>query len=179
MLLDKLATFKRAGIVSKCFVISSDLNALREAEKLGANGIPEPRDMGVNSAVSYGRDRLSDKDEFMVVPADLPLLRKQEITAALSLGKLFDCVISPSRYFNGTNLLIFSRRKAVGLSYDANSFWNHIKEGARRRLTLAVYTGAGVLFDVDTVDDLNELARAPINRRSVQFAERALARWAS
>ena len=176
MLLDELATFKRAGMASKCFVISSDLDALREAEELGANGIPEHRDMGVNSAVSYGRDQLGDKDEFMIVPADLPLVRTQEIAAALSLGELFDCVISPSRSFNGTNLLIFSRRKAVGLSYDSNSFWNHIKEIAKRGLSLAVYTGAGVLFDVDTVDDLRELARAPINRRSVQFAERALAR---
>ncbi len=124
-------------------------------------------------------EAVKDENRFMVVPSDLPLLTSRELRIAARLGSQFGCVISPSKSFNGTNLLLFSRKTGLTLSYDSDSFWNHVRGAARNRSTLAVYCGRGVLFDVDSVGDLQELAGARINTRSVEFARKAISSWAS
>ena len=115
----------------------------------------------------------------MVVPSDLPLLAPNEVKTALALKHSFDCVISPSRSFDGTNLLVFSGRAAPTLSYDSDSFWNHVSGAARKGLSLAVYCGEGILSDVDTPEDLRALSRAKRKTQSVEFAREALKKRAS
>ncbi len=179
MLLDVLGAIKSAGLLRKCCVVSSDAEALSLAKKSGASPIPEPSDRGVNAAVERGMKVLEDDERFIVLPSDLPLLRAGELRHALRLGSNYGCVISPSKSFNGTNLLLFSRKAGITLSYDSNSFWNYLGEAARRRMTLAVYCGKGVLFDVDSVEDLRELGLAHIDTPAVRIAKKALSRWAS
>ncbi len=176
MLLDVLAAVRSAGLLSTCFVVSSAHGVLSLAEESGATGLAEPSDQGVNSAVGWAVAKLREVDEFMVVPADLPILRGQDIRNALSLGSLVDRVISPSKSFDGTNLFLFSGKDAVTFSYDSNSFWNHVGGTARGGLSLAVYCGKGVLFDVDSAEDFRALADVRINTPSVAFAKKALAR---
>ena len=173
MLADVLRVFGKAGLLSRCYVISSDIRALTLARGLGALAISEPRDEGVNAAVRAGVRTLGRSRDFMVVPSDLPLLAPYEVRAALTLKRGFDCVISPSRSFDGTNMLVFSGRNSPALSYDSNSFWNHVNGTARKGLSLAVYCGEGVLFDVDTSEDLGLLSRARKRIPSAEFAEEA------
>lgn len=179
MLLDVLAAFRSSGLLSRCFVVTSDPEVLLLAERSGAAGLDEPEDRGVNGAVEWAISKLKGEERFLVVPSDLPLLRPSEVRKALSMKSDVDCVISPSKAFDGTNLLFFSRKRSIALSYDANSFWKHVARAARRGLSLAVYCGRGVLFDVDSVDDFRALGRVRINTPSVKFAKKALARWAS
>jgi 2-phospho-L-lactate guanylyltransferase len=176
MLTDVLGVFRKAGLLPRCYVISSDEKALAIARGLGALTIAEPRDEGVNAAIGTAVRTLGRGRDFMVVPSDLPLLAPDEAKAALTLKRDFDCVISPSRSFDGTNLLIFSEGAAPALSYDSDSFWNHISVAARMGLSLAVYCGQGFLSDVDTPEDLRALSRARKRIPSVEFAEEALRR---
>lgn len=174
MLAEVLGVFREAGLLSRCHVVSSDGKVLALARRLGALTITEPRDEGVNAAVDTGVGTLGRGRDFMVVPSDLPLLATDEVKTALALKRGFDCVISPSRLFDGTNLFIFSGRDAPALSYDSDSFWNHVRGAARKGLSLAVYCGEGVLFDVDTPKDLLALSHARKNIPSVEFAKGAL-----
>jgi 2-phospho-L-lactate guanylyltransferase len=175
LLLDVLGACSGAGLLDKCSVISSDRRALSLAEKSGASGLAEPSDKGVNSAVEWGVKIEKEIDEFMVLPSDLPLLRPSELRHALGLRLSgFGLVLSPSQSFDGTNLLIFSRRERIRLSYDSDSFWNHLKEAAKNAPRLAVFNGRGVLFDVDTPADFALLARQRTNSPSAAFARKAL-----
>ena len=175
MLLDVLDAFAAAGLLRRCFVVSSNGRALSLAEEAGATALEESSDRGVNSAVEWGMEKEAGAEEFMVVPSDLPLLRGSEIRDAYSFRAAgIDVVVSPSRRFDGTNLLLVSRSRPVSLSYDKNSFWNHIGAAAEAGRTLAVNSGMGFLFDVDTPADLVALASLRINRRSVAFARKAL-----
>lgn len=160
--------------MSRCYVISSDVRALNLARRLGAQTIAESRDEGVNAAVRMGVRTLGRDHSFMVVPSDLPLLAPDEVKTALSLKRGFDAVISPSRSFDGTNLFAFSGRAAPVLSYDSDSFWNHVDGAARGGLSLAVYCGEGVLADVDTPEDLCSLSGAKRRVSSARFAKEAL-----
>ena len=180
MLGDVLSALDSAGLLSRCFVISSDRKARSMADSSGAARISQPHDLGVNSAVSWGMERLEDIDEFMVVPADLPTLSRDELELALSIHEQgLAVVIAPSRHFDGTNLLIFPRSSRIRLSYDKNSFWNHVASAARRGTSLAVCCAPGLTFDVDSVDDFKLLARLRTKRASVEFARKEQARWAS
>lgn len=179
MLADVLGVFRRAGLLPRCYVVSSDVKVLTLARSLGARTIAEPRDEGVNAAVGMGVRTLGRNRDFMVVPSDLPLLAPDEVKTAFALKKGFDCVISPSRSFDGTNLLVFSGTAAPALSYDSDSFWHHVGGAARKGLSLAVYCGEGVLSDVDTQEDLRRLSRTRRRVPSAEFAKEALKKRAS
>lgn len=174
MLFDVLGVFSKAGLLSRCYVISSDGKVLALVRRLGAQTVAEPRDGGVNAAVEAGVRTLGREGDFMVVPSDIPFLAPKEVKTVLTLKRSFDCVISPSRSFDGTNLFIFSGGSAPALSYDSDSFWNHVSGAARKGLSLAVYTGEGFLSDVDTSEDLCALSHTKGRNLSVQFAVEAL-----
>jgi len=174
MLLDVLEAFHRARLLPNCHVISSDGQVLALVRRRGGQTIAEPKDKGVNSAVDVGLMELGRDRDFMVVPADLPLLSQGEIANALALKTSLGCVISPSRSFDGTNMFIFSGETPPEFSYDSDSFWNHIRGAAESRLSLAVYCGTGVLSDIDTPEDLRLLSRVGRRIPSVEFAREAI-----
>ncbi len=179
MLQDVFDVLEEAGLAHACVLVSSDPDALRAAKTRGAIPLRESTNRGVNAAVRAGI-RGSDASHFLVLPADLPVLRRSDIDRIIGLKQAgADVVISPSSAFDGTNVLLASKGRMPKLSYDRDSFWNHLDNAAKKSLTLAVYTSTGVMFDIDTEEDLRRLARLRINRRSVVFARARLGLWQS
>ncbi len=175
MLCDVLSAFRDAGVLQSCYVVSSDRAAIALATASGARTVSEARDAGVNSAVRAGMRALRSAKRFMVVPADLPLLSSADVSRALELSRDFDCVLSPSRAFDGTNLFAFPAERPPALSYDSNSFWNHVGSVSEEGFSLAVYCGRGVASDLDTPADLVRLSRSKGSPVSMEFAKEALA----
>jgi 2-phospho-L-lactate/phosphoenolpyruvate guanylyltransferase len=171
-----LRTVCSAGLGRLCYVVSSDAEARDRAKLAGVSFLGEPRDSGVNGAVRYGIGRLKTRDAFMVIPSDLALLRPADIDLALRLWVNDSLVIAPSSLFNGTNLLIFPRRMSPFLSYDDDSFWNHIAAGARLGLRTVVLTQRRLVFDVDTPTDAKELMHLRINTEAAKFLRKSLAK---
>jgi 2-phospho-L-lactate guanylyltransferase len=172
MLEDVLNAVVEAGMISSCYVVSSDRIALALAEKVEAKTIKEEKSTGVDAAVRLGIE-FSKTGRPMIIPADIPSISASEIREALSLdSENADVVLSPSRAFDGTNLLLFSEENPVELSYDRDSFWNHLRAAARRSAKVAVYTGRGVILDIDTDEDLRTLAELEINIPSADFARK-------
>ncbi len=169
---DVLASLKSAGLISSTYVISPDGGVLEMAKRLGATAVKEPKDSGVNSAVLLGMRKVRS-EVVMVVPSDLPLLRSSDISRLLELKEGLDIVIAPSVGFTGTNALVFSRSRPLALSYDDNSFWNHLRGAARASMTAGVCCRPGVMFDVDSTEDLRALARSSGGRASAAFARRS------
>lgn len=172
LLTDVLGALKEAGLLSVTHVISSDRAILRLAERLGAKGIPELQDSGVNSAVARGISE-ANRENVLVLPSDLPLLRRYEIQRVIELKSAgVDLVMAPSSAFDGTNALLFSPRNRFPLSYDNNSFWNHLAASARKSLSTAVCCQRGLMFDVDSPEDFHSLARSRSDRPSAVFARK-------
>jgi 2-phospho-L-lactate guanylyltransferase len=173
LLEEVLGTLRRAKLVRACVVVSSDADVLRSAAKLGALGVREDTDSGVNEAVAKGMAATS-ADEFLVLPSDLPLLTPSDIGDLLALrGAGLDVVISPSAAFDGTNALLFGRRPGFPLSYDRDSFWNHLGSAGALGLSTGVCCKEGLMVDIDSPTDFRLLADSSSSRPPAKFARKA------
>lgn len=166
----------KAGLGRRCHVISSDPEAGARARAAGVSFIREAGSSGVNGAVRLGVRRLKLKSEFVVIPSDLALLSPPDILHSLGFGGRASVVIAPSASFSGTNLLLFPRRMGPLLSYDEDSFWNHLATAAKLGLKTVVLTRRGLLFDLDTPEDANELLRLRVNNAPARFLRKSLAK---
>lgn len=170
LLKDLLRTIAGAGLISDTFVVSSSANMREVARSLDAKAVPEKRDSGVNSAVQAAVSSLDGYRDFLILPSDLPLLTSSDVRKALSLKRAgMDVVISPSASFDGTNLLMIDRSHSIELSYDNNSFWNHVRISAASGFSMAVYTSRGVMLDVDTERDVREILQTRVHTKSTSF----------
>ena len=173
LLSDVLGVLKEAGLIGVTHVISADKAVLGLAEGMGAIGVPELKDNGVNAAVRGGVAATRNAENVLVVPADLPLLRASEIKKVVALRSAgIDVVMAPSSAFDGTNALLFSPSSRFPLSYDNDSFWNHLAASARMGISTAVSCQRGLMFDVDSPEDFHSLAQSRSNRPSAAFARR-------
>ena len=169
-----LGALREAGLLAATHVVSSDPEILRLATRTGAGTVLEARDEGVNAAVYLGVDALGRPPKVLVLPSDLPLLRASQLRLLLSLSEMLQVVIAPSTSFDGTNALVFSPRAGLPLSYDNDSFWNHVRASGRKSLSVGVVSKPGLTFDLDSPDDLCKLAHARVNAPAVVFARRAV-----
>jgi 2-phospho-L-lactate guanylyltransferase len=174
LLEDVLDAVAGAGLVASCFVVSSDREILELAARRGARGVPEERDSGVNDAVEAGA-RASGAELVLVLPSDLPLMSSADVRAltALADGGL-DVVVTPSVAFDGTNALLYPAGAGFQLSYDHNSFWNHLASAAGMGMSVGVSTRPGIMLDIDSPDDFRELASSGSASRAARFSRREM-----
>lgn len=174
LLADLLRVVGSAGLLRSSYVVSPDADMLALASRIGSQTVEEPRDMGVNAAVARGLGVVPGAGSVLVIPADLPLLKRSELLHLV--GSAADgrgLTIAPSKAFDGTNALMFPRSARLSLSYDRDSFWNHLSGAAREGLPVRVCTEPGLMFDVDAPGDFEELALSRSGRPSAEFARRA------
>ena len=125
------------------------------------------------AAVVAGVRAVGRASRALVLPSDLPLLRASEVKHLVSLSGQLQVVIAPSASFNGTNALVFPPDAGLALSYDRDSFWNHIRASGRKGLSVGVCLDPGLTFDLDSPEDLRVLARSGGRNPAVEFARRA------
>jgi len=170
-----LGALGEARLLRLTFVISSDKKILDLSAHMGAGTILEPRDDGVNSAVIRGVEAVGAPNAVLVLPSDLPLIRASEVRHLLSLREAgVELVIVPSLSFDGTNALLYGPATGLKLSYDDDSFWNHVGSGARKGLSVGISTELGLMFDLDSQEDFAALARSGVTRPAVAFAGRVV-----
>jgi len=132
MLEDVIRPIESAGFLNQTYIVSSDEESLRFASKLGARPVRETSDGGVNAAVERGMRETHDSEGWLILPADIPFLTNRDVSRILGFSEAGAAiVISPSREFNGTNLLLLERGTRLKLSYDMNSFSRHLAAAAR------------------------------------------------
>ena len=179
LLEDLLDVMKGAGPGLETALVTSDL----EAEKIGVSRgivvIREKEDGGVDSAVRAALSTAGPEGAVLVLPSDLPYLSLGDVQAAAGAASGGFTVICPSSEFNGTNALTLRRMDSGILSYDKDSFWNHLGNASKAGLRVAVITGRGMMFDVDTEGDFVRLAGSGLVSRSARMAKQEVSKWPS
>lgn len=180
LLEDLLFKIGGAGLIADTYVVTSSSEVAATAIAAGARVISESRDNGVNAAVEFALEKLEDREEFLVLPGDLPFLCGTDISAGLRLRRQgMTNVVSPSARQDGTNLLLFPRNAHPVFSYDTESFWRHIQSAGRLGIKTAILSRPGVAFDVDSPSDLRTAARSHRHGVTMDFIRKVADRWAS
>jgi 2-phospho-L-lactate guanylyltransferase len=175
MLEDTLLAVGKAKRSRQTYVVSSDPEILKFAERFGVGSLEEERDSGVNSAVESAISRLQDYDGWLVLPADLPLISANDIRTVFTLHRLGSPIIlSPSEDYSGTNLLLMTRRRRIQLHYDDDSFNKHVKEATSTGTKTAVYYSENVAFDIDHAGDVHRYFSFGRRNSTMNFLERTL-----
>lgn len=101
----------------------------------------------------------------VLLPIDVPLITPAEIEGLLEAAPRPGVLIVPSADGTGTNAMVRTPADAIESRFGPGSFQAHLDQARSRRLRVEVARPPGLVFDVDTPADLDQLlARAPESR---------------
>jgi 2-phospho-L-lactate/phosphoenolpyruvate guanylyltransferase len=150
------------GLDQVC-VVSADREALRLARAAGATGLAEAEQRSESSSVDWGAARCEEMGagSVLILPADLPLLRTEDIEAVLaSAAEGPGVVLVPSADELGSNAILRTPPLAIPSRFGHGSFRRHQEEAAQRGLPCRVLRLPRVAWDVDEVEHLEALLAA-------------------
>lgn len=100
-------------------------------------------------------------DSLLVVSADLPWLRSDEVRELIALGDTAPgVVIAPDRRGQGTNALFLHPPDAIAFHFGEDSYARHRRAAEAAGLPVRIYNAPGTAFDVDLPEDLAAWKRA-------------------
>ena len=105
------------------------------------------------------------------VPGDVPLITSEEIDTAIK--NHLDVTIIPDRNDVGTNGLLSSPPNAFRYLFDGKSFKPHRREATQAGYQPRVLRLPGFSLDIDTIDELIELARKDRDIASLRFLKKS------
>ncbi len=165
-----LSALSTASRVDQIIVVSPDPDVLQRVSRPGVHPVQQPG-RGLNDAIRLGRDRAVEQgaSTLLVVLADLPRLSAGEIDDLLAIADSATVTMAPDRHGHGTNVLALRPPNAIEPAFGVGSFHKHMAEAQHLGLQVEIVRSAGMAFDVDTVDDLNDFGRSfdqPMRLRS-------------
>jgi 2-phospho-L-lactate guanylyltransferase len=135
------------------WVVSPDEAVLEIAARRGASAIPEekgPLAQAIRQAEVLAKER--EADALAILPADLPLLTTDSLTAGLhTLGSV---VIAPSADRMGTNLLLRRPPRVIPARFGADSYQRHLSLAAAKGLPASTVERRELAFDLDHPGDI-------------------------
>jgi len=161
MLTDVLDELTRCAELDRIVVVSGEPAVARIASDFGADHIDDPADAGHSEAALAGVAHAEALGATVValLPGDCPLIRATEIGAALAAHGEGVAVI-PDRHGTGTNGLIISPPGAISPAFGPGSRVRHLDLAAEAGVAAEVAEIPSLALDLDTGDDLRELAHA-------------------
>jgi 2-phospho-L-lactate guanylyltransferase len=165
MFTDVLGSLRRVPALDEIAVVTAD----RAAESVAAGdrvtmvhdsaqaGQSEAARIGIRHALEAGYDRV------LLVPGDTPLLDPGEVAGLIADTE--GVVIVPDRHGTGTNALVLSPPDAIEPAFGPGSCARHVAAAEAAGVPYRVEGVPGLALDVDTPDDLAELAAALESRR--------------
>lgn len=152
-----LKTLTELKEVEQVLVVSRDSSALALARDLGARTVQEDGAPHLNTALKRATvvAQVYASRGVLVLPADLPLLSKQDILTLIE--RATDppvVVIAPDRHQKGTNALLLSPANLIEYDFGENSFKRHCERARKAGARLEIVTLPTLGLDLDLPEDL-------------------------
>jgi 2-phospho-L-lactate/phosphoenolpyruvate guanylyltransferase len=167
-----LETLCAARGLDRVVVATSDPDAARHARLSGATIFEEERQISHSHSADAAahRAKLMGAETVLLAPIDVPLVTVEEIEDLIAAARP-GVIIVPSADGTGTNALVRTPPDAIRSCFGPGSFHAHLEQARANGVEARVLRPPGLLFDVDTPDDVAELmARAP-NNPAAQFLQ--------
>ncbi|HEX2414801.1 MAG TPA: 2-phospho-L-lactate guanylyltransferase [Thermoleophilaceae bacterium] len=165
MFSDVLSSLRHVPGLDAVVVVTADRVAEAAARGERVQVLRDTEQQGQSQAAAIGiRYALAaDYHRVLLVPGDTPLLDPLEVAGLLAQRS--PLAIVPDRHGTGTNALLISPPDAIAPSFGPDSFARHVEAARAAGVEAAVERLSTLMLDVDTPDDLAELATALESRR--------------
>ena len=158
-------TVVTAEQIAESAALGAGVRVLRDTEQAGQS---QAASIGIRYALAAGFGRV------LLVPGDTPLLDPAEVAALLERSP--PVAIVPDRHLTGTNALLLSPPDAIEPSFGPASLARHTSAAEAAGVEYAVERVPTLELDVDTPEDLAELAAALEGRRGQASSTRGALR---
>ncbi len=163
MLINTLDLLREVKEIERTLVVSRDTKALSIARKHGARTVTENGAPELNNALARATvvAQQYDISGVLVIPADLPLMRVDDVEKLI--GRATDppvVVIAPDRHGRGTNALLSSPPGLIEYDFGTDSFERHVARAKAAGVRLVVCENPSIGLDVDLPEDLEYLREA-------------------
>lgn len=185
MFSDVLASLRHVQGLDGIVVVTANDVAESAARGKGVRLIHDGEQAGQSAAAGIGiEDALAaGYERVLLVPGDTPLLDEQEVDGMLERAEreAIQVTIVPDRHGTGTNALLLAPGDAIGPSFGPGSLERHVSAARGAELTYEVAPVPSLLLDVDTPEDLDDLAgvlgerrgHAPMTRGALRQLDRS------
>jgi 2-phospho-L-lactate guanylyltransferase len=154
------------------FVVTSDPFALDLAKQLAFEIIRDDSNVSETDAIEMATRACESRgiDSVLVMPGDIPLIEAAEIRAIYESAPPNGTVLVPSRDKRGTNAVLRRPASLFPLRFGNDSFMPHLSTAIATDKSCIVLSLPGIALDIDTPEDLSELAQAPGTKKSQLLA---------
>ncbi len=171
---DVLEALAGAASIAEVLVVTRHRDARALAERYGASTLGEARNLGQTSAVTLGTRSLSARGAagMIAVPADIPLVRSEDIDALLAAHPPAPSVtIAPAGDDLGSNAVACSPPGVLPLRFGENSFRPHLARARALGIEPGVVRRPRLALDIDTPADLRAFAARASPTRAYRYLE--------
>ena len=161
-----LATLLTVQGLARVVVVTSDVIAAGRARALGAHVFEETEQISHSVSADAAAHRAVElgASTVMLLPIDVPLVTKCEIESLIDEAGP-GVIVVPSSDGAGTNALVRTPPSVIESRFGPGSFRKHVSQAEAADVPVKVLRPPGLLFDIDTPEDIAELLfRAPSSR---------------
>ncbi len=171
---DVLTALARSQALSGVLIVSRTPEADALAQAFGTERFTESPDADLSEALTQAADYAAQRLQargVMIVPADVPLIRPEEIDEILARHQ--HVTIMPDDEHVGTNGLICTPPNCIPLRFDGRSFKPHVDAAYAAGLAPRIVPSSCFALDVDTPADLQALLAGGPDTQTATFLKRS------
>jgi 2-phospho-L-lactate guanylyltransferase len=163
MLVDVLNAVSHSKMVSRTIIVSPDNTVLKGLYSRNVEIIGEENGRGLNVALKHAvvYSLRNGATSLLVLPADIPLITKNDIEQIIASSSDDGIVIVPSEDGLGTNALALTPPDVISTAFGSNSFQSHLNLAQIRGIPAKVLKIERVSLDIDTTDHVEEFLSFP------------------
>ena len=163
MVRDVLTAVEACSLIDQIMVVTNDLKVSELGKEYDANIRPEPQRPGlIESVTEAARDlSLAGVSTMVFLPGDVPLVSAEELESVLEgfgSSNEAEFLIVPAADLGGSNCVVCSPPDCITFGFGEDSFRRHLSIARELGLNPTVMKLPGIGLDIDTPNDLRELA---------------------
>jgi 2-phospho-L-lactate guanylyltransferase len=153
-----LAALCRAEGIDRVAVVTSDAEAAAHARRSGALVFEENQQVGhsVSADAACLRAMELGASTVLLVPIDVPTVTPADFTRLAAAARP-GVVVVPSADGSGTNALVRTPPDCIESRFGPGSFRAHLDQARSKGVPADVLRVPGLMFDIDTPEDVAEL----------------------
>ena len=155
--------------VGNIWLVAHDEAVHSLGTRFGARMVHEVQSRGYNHAVSTGLQTVDPEHSVVVLPADVPLARPEDIARLMALPIGPSVGIIPDRHNRGTNGLFLSSPHIIKPAFGPNSLFDHKIAAAKAGSAATIVPSHSMAMDIDCADDLFALAQSGVKCATTAF----------